>query len=323
MSATRLHHAGPWLLQRADRAPVRRKQLAPGAWLVTSGEAPTLRNPRKLGEGAWLLESEAGDRRRHVVELTEEGDEVFLVTRRRRPPHRQMHKREMALAKHLGEEHIAWVLRRLGINCVLDVGANQGQYAQRLRRAGYRGRIVSFEPLQQFVKVLEDKAADDPDWLVLPYALGRDDSTTEIHVTGTLSSLLDSSSFGKEWHEMLREEEHLDTEEITVRRLDDLFDEAVAGIDEPRVYLKLDTQGYDLEAFAGVGRRIDDVLGMQSEVSMVPIYEGMPRLPEQLAAYEAAGFETTGLFPVIRHAPTMRMIEFDLVMVRPEAAARR
>ena len=106
---------------------------------------------------------------------------------------------------------------------------------------------------------------------------------------------------------------------VSVRRLDGLFDDAVAGVANPRVYLKLDTQGYDLQAFAGAGDRVADLVGMQSEVSLVPLYDGMPHLTDQLATYEAAGFGLTGIFPVIVDRPTMRVIEFDAVMVRTEA----
>ena len=74
--------------------------------------------------------------------------------------------------------------------------------------------------------------------------------------------------------------------EVEVRRLDGLFDEAVAGVANPRVYLKLDTQGFDLKAFAGAGHRTADLVGMQSEVSQVPLYDGMPHLTDQLAIYE-------------------------------------
>jgi hypothetical protein len=104
-----------------------------------------------------------------------------------------------------------------------------------------------------------------------------------------------------------------------VRRLDGLLDDILRSVDAPRPFLKLDTQGYDLEAFAGLGDRAREFVGLQSEVALMRIYEGMPRLPEALAAYEAAGFGVTGLFPVSRQSRTARVLEFDCVMVRPDA----
>jgi hypothetical protein len=132
-----------------------------------------------------------------------------------------------------------------------------------------------------------------------------------------MSSVLPVSDFGRSWHERLRGESTRQT--VRVRRLADLFDEIVDGIAEPRVFLKLDTQGYDLLAFRGVGERIGEVCAMMSEVSAVPIYDGMPRFLEQVAEYEAAGFELAGMYPVTLHRETLRVIEFDAVLVRSTA----
>lgn len=60
------------------------------------------------------------------------------------------------------------------VDCVFDVGAYIGDYAIELRRLGYSGHIVSFEPLpEQFAK-LNQRACKDLLWTVGPRcALGR------------------------------------------------------------------------------------------------------------------------------------------------------
>lgn len=228
---------------------------------------------------------------------------------------------ERGVSSFLAAQHTAWLLRELDVDVVLDVGANIGQFAKQARSMGYRGRIVSFEPVPDLVEVLERAAADDPDWHVMPCALGNEDGTAEINWSpGTLSSLLPASDFGKQWKESL---DATTTREITIRRLADVWDEVMAGVVDPRSFLKMDTQGYDVETFRGAGSRVGELFGLQSEVAMVPIYDGMPRFIEQLALYESAGFETTGMFPVNRDRDTLRAIEFDLMMVGPAGLAER
>ena len=229
----------------------------------------------------------------------------------------QMNGFQNRMGAYLGEEHLAWVLRRMQINCVLDVGANVGQFGTLLRRAGYTGRIVSFEPIEHLYRELEKTAAGDRSWLVVPSALGDEEGQVEINVVrGTMSSLLPTSSFAKQWKGRLRDS-HPET--ITIRRLDSVFDEVTGGIETPRIFLKMDTQGYDLMALRGAGARLPEIVGLQSEVACVALYDGMPRLVEQLTAYEEAGFDISGIFPVSRHRKTLRAIEFDVIMVRPES----
>jgi FkbM family methyltransferase len=295
--------------------------LGKAAWLVQ--EPPDVAGPglsvRALGDSTWVVRRR-GRRARSVQRIGPPALGTHLLFDRRATRER-MRVHHQSLLNHVAEEHVAWVLRELEVNCVLDVGANAGQYAERLRRAGYPGRIVSFEPVSSVADQLEAAATGDPEWHVRRCALGRTAGEAEMQLAsgmGRMSSMLPPSEFGKAWSSRLAA---AGVESVPVRRLDDLFEEVTAGIASPRVYLKLDTQGYDLEAFAGAAGCLDDVVGMQSEVSSVPIYDGMPRLPDQIATYESAGFQLTGMFPVSVDAPTMRVIEFDAVMVRPEALA--
>jgi FkbM family methyltransferase len=240
-------------------------------------------------------------------------DGVLLVTRPRLA-RRDWLEIEKGLTAYAGFEHVAQLLRMYRVNCVLDVGANRGQYARRLRTAGYTGRIVSFEPVPEAFAELARAAAGDPAWNVHRCALGREDGVTSINeVPGTLSSVLPPTPFGARRYARLRPPV---AREVEIRRLDGMLDDAVRGLSPPRVYLKLDTQGYDIEVFAGLGDRVQQLVAMQAEVALMPIYQGMPRMPEAVAEYEAAGFEITALYPVSRERRTARVLEFDCVMVR-------
>ncbi len=268
--------------------------------------------PQQVDDDSWLLVRPGAKRR--VRQLGSPETRASIVYHARSARVRQG-RFEMAVSEFLGREHAAWLLRQVGADVVLDVGANKGQYATSLRRNGFTGRIVSFEPIPQLVERLRGLAADDPDWTVVDCALGDDDGTAEINMSpGPLSSLLPASDFGRGWADNLKE---TTVQEIRIRRLADVWDEAMAGLDAPRPFLKMDTQGYDLETFRGAGDTVGRLVGLQSEVAMVPIYDGMPRLAEMLTTYEAAGFETTGLFPITRDRQTLRAIEFDLMMVGP------
>src|SRR4029079_16700573 len=71
------------------------------------------------------------------------------------------------LARHLAE-----VLERLRIEVVIDVGASWGQYRGLLRKLGFTGRIVSFEPVGRPWGHCAALAADDPAWDVHRMAIG-------------------------------------------------------------------------------------------------------------------------------------------------------
>jgi FkbM family methyltransferase len=285
--------------------PAKLARLAPGLGLDVTPAGP----------GAWLLRRSSSEVvTRTLVPRTAIAQLVYQPRRARK--NLPMVYRQ--LGSFLLEEQVSAILDRLQVDVVLDVGANVGQFGRTLRRAGYRGRIESFEPVAEFAAKLRRRTQKDPRWRVHEYALGDEDTTTEINATpgASLSSLLPASDFGKEWSRKL---ETSVKQEIRVRRLDGVLDEVLAGLDRPRVYLKLDTQGYDVAAFRGAGDRIAEVVAMQSEVSCLPIYDGMPELEDQLREYRSAGFDLAGLFPVSMHRPTLRVLEFDAVLVREEA----
>jgi FkbM family methyltransferase len=207
--------------------------------------------------------------------------------------------------------HTRLLLEELHIDHVIDGGANVGQYARFMRQLGYKGRIISFEPVASTYDRLERAAADDPDWQPLRLALGSADGSVTINVTASsdMASLRNPARGAFALGGTVRA-----TEVVEVRRLDSLLDGLIACA-KPRIFLKLDTQGYDTEALRGATAWLDRIEAIQTEVSMAPLYDGAPTWLESMTLLADLGFVPSGMFPVTFHGG-FRAIEFDLVAVR-------
>jgi FkbM family methyltransferase len=205
------------------------------------------------------------------------------------------------------------ILSRCEVDHVIDVGANTGQFG-RLVRSIYSGTISSFEPVSLAFAELAGAVSSDENWSAYQCALGAQSEMKTIHVPSALnfSSLLTANdycvtTFGKR---AVGQRE----ESVTIRRLDEVLEEISPGSSRQKIYLKLDTQGYDIEVFKGLGDRLKNVVALQSEVSLIPIYENMPHWTESISIYEKAGFAVAGMFPVSWDSG--RIIEYDCVLTR-------
>lgn len=213
------------------------------------------------------------------------------------------------LAKHLRE-----VFKRFDVDMVIDVGANRGQYRDFLRmEVEYEGAIHSFEPIERLHKLLVERSAREANWDVYPNALGSADTEVEFNVMqdDQFSSVLAPKTSGLAQYATMNSVHH--KQRVQMRRLDAVVDENAALRNARRIYLKLDTQGFDLEVFKGAGHTLARAVALQSEVSVLPLYDGMP------ATFNDAGFDVSGLFPVARDQ-ALRIVEFDCVTINRRLA---
>ncbi|BBH41426.1 hypothetical protein myaer102_40390 [Microcystis viridis NIES-102] len=109
--------------------------------------------------------------------------------------------------------------------------------------------------------------------------------------------------------------EDIRTIKVTKCRLDTFLKREVQNYSALKIFLKMDTQGYDLKVFAGLGDAVGSIVALQSEISVIPIYRQMPHLTESINCFEREGFSIAGLFPVSREK-SLRVIEYDCLMVR-------
>lgn len=210
--------------------------------------------------------------------------------------------------------HLIRVLDHFGIDLVLDVGANAGQYGAGLCRFGYRGQIVSFEPLEHAHRELERAAAASKHWRVAPrMALGAEDAEIDIHVAGnsvssSILAMLPTHVRAAPGSAYVR------SEKVRVRRLDAVAREYLDGC--RRVLLKIDTQGYEDHVLTGAAGILDRIAAVQVELSLVPLYAGQRLMDEMRARIESAGFELFAIFPGYVDESSGRTLQLDGLFVR-------
>jgi FkbM family methyltransferase len=217
---------------------------------------------------------------------------------------------------HLVHErvHLRRLFTYLGVDCVFDVGANRGQYAKMLRdHVGYRGPIISYEPIPELAAELRTLSPIDPDWHIVELALDREPGPTIFHVMADTqySSLhhpaIDQPAIVSAGNSVIRE--------VTVMR-------ATVAAELPkwrdrlgftRPFLKMDTQGNDFAVVEGAGDALRTFVGLQSELAIRKLYNGAVDFASCIAAFTSRGFELSAFVPNnAGHFPAL--FEIDCVM---------
>lgn len=208
------------------------------------------------------------------------------------------------------------------IDCVFDVGGNRGQYARMLRHdVGYRGLIISFEPVPELAEHMRRQARRDPMWVVEEVALSDRDGTASYNVMANdeFSSLLNpSEAHTREFVSMNRV---LQSITVQTERLDTAYSRVQSMHRFTYPFLKMDTQGNDTRIIAAAPGATRNFVALQSELSFVPIYGASVDFNAALKLYGDAGFKLSALIQNnAGHFPDL--IECDCLMVRTDLTPR-
>jgi FkbM family methyltransferase len=195
------------------------------------------------------------------------------------------------------------------IDLVLDVGANTGQYARSIRLGGYKGKIVSFEPLSSAYKELIRLSKNDPHWIIAPrMAIGKEDGEVVINISknSTSSSIMPMLKAHKN---AAPESYYIGTEKTKVARLDTIASEYIS--ENQSIYLKIDTQGFEEQALDGADGIMPKVKGLQIELSLVPLYEGQLLFIDMINKLTSLGYDLYSILPVFTDNKTGRLLQVD------------
>jgi FkbM family methyltransferase len=199
------------------------------------------------------------------------------------------------------------------IDVVLDVGANIGQFGGRLIQSGFKGKLISFEPLSVAHGRLTKAAASHRNWSVAPRAaVGAAAGETDINISENMvsSSLLPIRG---EHVDSAPASKYVGSERTPVIALD-----GFSGLrPEDRVFLKIDTQGFEREVLAGAQRLLaSNIVGVQVELSLASLYEGQPDYLELLTWLRDRGFRAWSLDAEFTDRASSRLLQANAVLFR-------
>lgn len=200
------------------------------------------------------------------------------------------------------------------VNLIFDVGANAGQYGRLLRDIGYGGRIVSFEPLLQARERLMTQSSDDPLWEVASRAaIGDHDGEIEIHVAANSVSssvlpMLDLHS------NTAPDSVYVRSERSSLRRLDSIGASYVHH--DSVLFIKIDTQGFESQVLDGAVELLERAVGVQLELTLVPLYLGQSPYDELIERLRKIGFDPWAITPTFSDPYSGRLLQLDATFFR-------
>lgn len=175
---------------------------------------------------------------------------------------------------------------------LIDVGANIGQFSLLARTLRPTAVIHAFEPLRLMADKYQRLFEGDALTTLHRCAAGREAGSTEINVSNhpDSSSLLPISD---RQSELFPGTQKASVEEIRVARIDD--EVAVEALVGP-ILIKLDVQGFELEALKGMPRLLARAAWVYIEVSFMTLYEGQPLADEICLWLAGNGFKMAGVY---------------------------
>lgn len=212
---------------------------------------------------------------------------------------------------------IVKMLHEHGVRTVLDVGANQGQYAADLFDHGYAGGIVSFEALPSAWNLLASRASGRPAWKVAGRcALSDRNGELQFHQSqnSVSSSLLPMADAHRQ---AAPESEAIAVLQVQSHTLDDYL--ASHPIELP-AFLKLDVQGAEMLVLQGAGSALrEKIIGVQLELSLRTLYQGQPLYWQLDAFLRSLRFECWELLPEFYDPRTWRRLQYDGIYFKETA----
>jgi FkbM family methyltransferase len=200
----------------------------------------------------------------------------------------------------------------------VDGGAHDGQMARRFIERFPGLQVHAFEPNADLFPRLRANLADVPGERYR-LALSSRSQTLKMFINDSpmTSSVLARNENSERYFDAVTQTKEV--RELEATSLDDWFDRSgLARVD----IIKLDLQGYELEALKGAQRVLDrGVACVYLEVNYVPFYEGSATFGEIDVYMRSRGYKLFNLYNTCTHLPEGNIGSGDALYVPDQSAA--
>lgn len=203
-----------------------------------------------------------------------------------------------------------WLLN-YNFNTIIDVGANEGQFAMKMRKFFPDATIISFEPIPEVFDKLKANFADDKKFI--PYCCGLGDESRDasffLNENSASSSLLKMTGHTSHFDNAVKEKEI----KVKIARLDDILKNT--HLVSP-VLVKLDVQGYEGQVIAGGAKTLAATDMVISEVSFVNLYEDQKLFDDIYRILLQLGFKYKGNYEQLYSPMDNSILQADAIFIK-------
>ncbi len=196
---------------------------------------------------------------------------------------------------------------------VIDIGGNNGQFAEEVFRAFPDATVYSFEPIPECFERLELLRQTQPSLHAYQIALSSEKGEAEFY----LSQFRDSSSLQEMLPSHVEAWPHTGVEtsiKVKVDRLDSVASELKL---EAPMLAKLDVQGHEMGVIEGGRETLSRCQRIMVECNFAPLYKGQPTFIELYDAMHSLGFLFEGFIAALRHPRTQEQLSADAIFFKP------
>jgi FkbM family methyltransferase len=207
------------------------------------------------------------------------------------------------------------ILEKYNVDLIIDVGANTGIYGKETRQFGFKGEIVSFEPVADAFEKLVKNTKNDLKWKAYNFALGSENGKQVINISANSHSssileILDAHT------RVETTASYIGKQEIQINTLDSVFKDIKGKANE--IFMKIDTQGFELNVLRGAVNSLSYIQTIQLEMSLRPLYARQPLCKDLMNFLDSHNYKLIDIEPGFADSKTGTLLQFDGIFRKSE-----